>query len=222
MLADQDDVWLPEKIEVTLAAMRALEARLGPGVPALVHTDLSVTDAALRVVEPSLVRSQVLDARTTRLGALVAQNPVTGCTVMINRALADLVAPPFDGVAMHDWWLALSAAAFGGMDFVDRPTVLYRQHGANAVGARSARTVGYKVGRALDRAGVVASLRASYEQAAAFLDAYRDRLSPDQVALLEVAATMPRRGKVARLRALGRYGLWKNTLVKRVGQVLYG
>ena len=222
MLADQDDVWLPDKIEVTLAAMRDLEARLGPGVPALVHTDLTVTDADLHVIERSMVRSQALDGDESRLGALVTQNPVTGCTVMVNRALADLVDPPFDGVAMHDWWLAVLAAAFGGLGFVDRPTVLYRQHGGNAVGARSARTLRYKVARALDRDGVVASLRDSYAQAEAFLEHYRDRLTVDQRALLEAAATMPRRGKLSRLRSLGRYGLWKNTLIKRVGQVLYG
>ena len=222
MLADQDDVWLPDKIEVTLAAMRDLEARLGPGVPALVHTDLTVTDADLHVIERSMVRSQALDGEESRLGALVTQNPVTGCTVMVNRALADLVTPPFDDVAMHDWWLAIIAAAFGGLAFVGRPTVLYRQHGSNAVGARSVRTLRYKVARALDRDGVVESLRASYAQAGAFLEHYRSRLAADQVALLDAAASMPRRGRLSRLRSLRRYGLWKNTLIKRVGQVLYG
>jgi len=222
MLADQDDVWLPDKVEVTLARMRELEGALGHGVPALVHTDLSVVDADLRLVEPSLVRSQLLDTASSRLTSMIVQNPVTGCTVMVNRALADLVTPPFDGVAMHDWWLGILAAAFGGVAFVDRPTVLYRQHGANAVGARSARTLRYKVARALDREGVVTSLRASYAQAAAFRARYGDRLTPAQSALVEAAAGMPGRGKLARLAALRRHGLWKNTLTKRVGQVLYG
>ena len=222
MLADQDDVWLPDKVARTVEAMTALEARLGAGVPALVHTDLSVVDADLNVLEPSLVRSQVLDGGEVRLSALVAQNPVTGCTVMVNRALADLVRTPADGVAMHDWWLALLAGAFGGLTFVDVPTVLYRQHGGNVVGARSARTLRYKLARALDRDGVVASLAASYRQAAAFLATYRDELTPTQTALLEAAASMPGKGRLARLATLRRYGLWKNTLVKRVGQVLYG
>lgn len=222
MLADQDDVWRSQKVEQTLDRMRALEAELGAGVPALVHTDLTVVDADLRVLEPSMVRSQVLDTGRTRLASVVAQNSVTGCTVMVNRALADLVAPPFDGVAMHDWWLALLAAAFGGIGFLDTPTVLYRQHGANTVGARSARTLRYKVSRALDREGTVRSLRASYAQAGAFLERYGERLTPEQAAVLAAAATMPTKGKLARLAALHRHGLWKNTLVKRVGQVLYG
>lgn len=222
MLADQDDVWLPDKIAVTLERMTALEASLGPGVPALVHTDLSVTDADLTVVEPSMVRSQVLEGAETRLASLVIQNPVTGCTVMVNRALADRVGPPFDGVAMHDWWLAVLAAAFGGLAFVDRPTVLYRQHGANTVGARSARSLRYKLQRASDRAGVVVSLRASYAQAAAFLERYRDALTPEQAAVLHAAATLGSQGRLRRIATLRRYGLWKNTWVKRAGQVLYG
>lgn len=222
MLADQDDVWLPQKVERTVERMRALEASLGPDVPALVHTDLTVVDADLQVREPSMVRSQLLDTARTDLAAIVTQNPVTGCTVMVNRALADLVTPPFHGVAMHDWWLALLAATFGGIGFVDEPTVLYRQHGANTVGARSARSLRYKLARALDREGVVASLQASYTQAAAFLDHYRPRLTESQVALLTAAATMPDKGRLARLAARRRHGLWKNTLVKRVGQILYG
>ncbi len=222
MLADQDDVWLPDKIAVTLERMRALEARLGPGVPALVHTDLQVTDADLTVVEPSMIRSQVLDGHETRLAALVIQNHVTGCTVMVNRALADKVTPPFEGVAMHDWWLALLAGTFGTLELVDRPTVLYRQHGANTVGARSARTLRYKIARATDRAGVVASLRASYTQAGAFLDHYRDALTTDQAALLRAAATLGEQGRLTRLATIRRHGLWKNTWIKRWGQVLYG
>src|SRR5262249_32908470 len=44
MFADQDDVWRPDKIERTLAAMRAAETDFGERVPLLVHTDLTVTD----------------------------------------------------------------------------------------------------------------------------------------------------------------------------------
>jgi rhamnosyltransferase len=38
---------------------------------------------------------------------------------------------------MHDWWLALIAAAFGAIGFIDTPTVLYRQHATNVIGSRS-------------------------------------------------------------------------------------
>ena len=54
---------------------------------------------------------------------------------MGNRALLDLVRPIPDGVSIHDWWLALVAASCGVIGTIAEPTILYRQHGRNQVGA---------------------------------------------------------------------------------------
>jgi len=222
MLSDHDDVWRPEKIELTLAAMRALEERHGD-VPLLVHTDLTVTDADLRVLEPSMVRAQQLAGHESRLARVLVQNTVTGCTVMVNRRLAELAPDGADDdrLPMHDWWLAVLASAFGAVGFVDRPTVLYRQHGSNVVGARPSRSTHYKVGRLLDREGVVASLRASYLQAEALLDHHGARLAPAQAEVVRAFAALPRSGKAARVATLCRRGFWKNTTARQLGQLLY-
>ena len=221
MFCDQDDVWLPDKVAQTLARMIELERRVGPGTPVLVHTDLSVTDADLHITADSMAHAQQLDGAESRLARLTVQNTVTGCTVMVNRSLADLVAPPFDAAAMHDWWLAMVASAFGAIGFVDSPTVLYRQHGDNAVGARPSRSLSYKANRLLDGDGVRASLRASFVQADAFLTQYADRLSAEQAELLRTYVAIPARGKVGRMLAIRRHGFWKNTAARRLGQLLY-
>lgn len=221
MLCDQDDVWETDKIAVTLAEMRRLESRAGSPAPLLVHTDLTVTDENLRVVAASMTRAQQLDGAESRLSRLVVQNMVTGCTVMVNRPLLDLVREPFDGIVMHDWWLALIASALGEIGFVEAPTVRYRQHEENVVGARPSRGLGYKVNRLLDGEGVRRSLNDAYPQARAFLDHYADRLTADQVAALGAFVSLPTLGKVGRLRALRRYGLWKNTAARRLGQILF-
>jgi glycosyltransferase involved in cell wall biosynthesis len=221
MLCDQDDVWAADKVAVTRAAMRRLETGTGQGTPLLVHTDLTVTDENLRVVAGSMMRAQQLDGAESRLTRLVVQNMVTGCTVMVNRPLLDLVREPFDGVVMHDWWLALIASALGEIGFVETPTVRYRQHEENAVGARPSRGLGYKVNRLLDAEGVRRSLNDAYPQAGAFLDLYADRLTADQVAVLTAFVGVPGLGKVGRLRVLRRHGLWKNTAARRLGQVLF-
>ncbi len=221
MLCDQDDVWLEDKVALTLDAMHALEAAHGGTAPLLVHTDLMVTDARLHLMHRSMTAAQQLDGRETRLARLVTQNMVTGCTVMINRPLTDLVGEPFDGVVMHDWWLALIAAAFGGIGFLGTPTVLYRQHEANVVGARPSHGLGYKVRRLLDREGVTRSLRDSCTQASAFLTHFEDRLSTDQRELLQAFTSIPTLGKAERLWTLRRYGFWKNTLARRLGQVWF-
>jgi glycosyltransferase involved in cell wall biosynthesis len=221
MLADQDDVWMDDKIALTSARMTALEAEHGADAPLLVHTDLMITDRYLQRVARSMSAAQQLDGAEHRLARLITQNMVTGCTVMINRPLADLVTEPFDDVVMHDWWLALIASAFGGIGFVDNPTVLYRQHGANVVGARPSRGLAYRLGRLLDADGVRASLADSFRQAEAFLDHFGDRLSPEQREMLGAFASIPDLSKVDRLRTLRRYGFWKTTLARRLGQVVF-
>jgi hypothetical protein len=55
---------------------------------------------------------------------------------MANRPLIDLALPIPEGAVMHDWWLALCAAVWGRIDFLTEPTVLYRQHGSNEIGAK--------------------------------------------------------------------------------------
>ena len=37
---------------------------------------------------------------------------------------------------MHDWWIALCCSLNGVVEFINRPLVLYRQHGENEVGAK--------------------------------------------------------------------------------------
>jgi len=221
MLCDQDDVWLDDKIAVTLQRMAEMERRHGADTPLLVHSDLTVTDTALRVTARSMMAAQQLDGRESRLNRLVVQNTVTGCTVMVNRALVTMVREPFDRIVMHDWWLALIASAFGAIGFVDTPTALYRQHDTNAVGARPSRGLAYKVDRLLDREGITTALAESFAQAAVLLEHFEDRLSDVQVEMLRAYVTIPQLGKVGRLRVLRHYGFWKNTAVRRLGQVLY-
>lgn len=135
MFCDQDDVWMAEKLSTQLAVMQEMEARC-PGLPLLIHTDLRVVDAELRVLAESFVASQHLDPVNNRLRDLLFQNTVTGCTAMLNAALVkQVVAAEVSDVVMHDWWCALVACAFGRIHYVNTPTVLYRQHGENTVGA---------------------------------------------------------------------------------------
>lgn len=130
---DQDDVWLPAKLAETAAALKKIE-RATNGAPCLAHTDLRVVDAKLHTLSASLIKSQRLNP-CGKLQNLLAQNSVTGCTVIINRALKTIALPFPREALMHDWWLALTAAATGGIAFAPESLVLYRQHGKNSVGA---------------------------------------------------------------------------------------
>ena len=135
-LCDQDDVWLPGRIAKPLERVRAVEREQGAATPILAHTDLAVVDENLDTIAPSFWAYRHLDPyRGSELNRLLVQNVVTGCTTIINRALARLACPIPESVPMHDWWLALVASAFGRIETVPEATVLYRQHGNNSVGA---------------------------------------------------------------------------------------
>lgn len=135
-LSDQDDVWSSTKMERQLARLTHAEFRSPAGTPLLVHSDLEVVDERLNVVHPSFLKSQRLrHVSTNPLATLVVQNFVTGCTVLLNRAAVEVALPISTEAVMHDWWIALCTAGSGKLLFDPEPTVRYRQHSGNAIGA---------------------------------------------------------------------------------------
>lgn len=129
--SDQDDVWLPQKLELSLAEARKYPAEM----PLLVYMDLTVVNQDLEVLSNSMIRSQSGHANTELVQELT-ENTVTGGVAMVNHALIQLWNQTED-ILMHDWYLALLATAFGKLVYIDQPGELYRQHEHNVLGART-------------------------------------------------------------------------------------
>ena len=220
LFCDQDDVWHPDKAEKTVAALRQLCP--DPAVPALVHTDLRVVDRDLRELSPSFLRFSALDGSALRLNQLLVQNVVTGCTVALNRSLADLFCSAEDPgtVLMHDWYLALLAAACGKIGFLPEATIDYRQHGRNAVGAKNARSPTYLLHR-LRENDIRAAFLHTAAQAASLAERYGAAMPPEALELCRAFAALPDRSKAARLRTCRRCGFYKQGFARRLGQVLF-
>lgn len=134
---DQDDVWLPHKLERMLGAVQSAEAEASAARPVLAYSDLEVVDAGLHPIHPSFrAYTSLQQPREGReVIDLMTQNVVTGCASLGNAALRLAALPVPSEAAMHDWWLALVAAATGRLVDVPAATILYRQHGSNVVGA---------------------------------------------------------------------------------------
>lgn len=214
LTADQDDVWDPDKIATELDAIREAERKYGRETPILVHTDLRVTDRDLRVRAPSFMRYQSLTPRRTGLKDLMIQNNVTGCTVMINRALAERVRIPPEAIC-HDWYLALTAAAFGKIVYLDRATVSYRQHDSNVYGAVPRHALFRKI---FSPGSLRESLRATQRQAGAFLLRHGGELDSDQKAVLAAwSGCLDEPKKWKRLRTVFTHRLRKNDLIRTAG-----
>jgi len=135
-LADQDDVWMPGKLELEMDAMRAMERRYGASTPLLVFSDLEVVGEQLSPIAPSFWKHRGIDPQNIhRPGRLLMENILTGCTALLNAPLVRFARSMPQTAAMHDWWIALLAAFLGNAAFVDQPLVLYRQHEKNVIGA---------------------------------------------------------------------------------------
>ena len=141
LFADQDDVWMPHKVERSRLEMLSLE-RQYPGAPVVVHSDLSVVDGQLRPLSPSFMTlTNTRPELITTFDECVLPF-VTGCTMMFNAEARQAIVFPAREATMHDAWVALCCMSRGGVvSAIMEPLVRYRQHGTNAVGARDISTV---------------------------------------------------------------------------------
>lgn len=143
MFCDHDDVWLPFKIEKTLQKMTETESE-HPQKPILIFTDLKVVDVNLNVINNSLWAYQRTNPQHAKdIYSLSIANPVTGCTIMINQKAKEISLPMSSKSLMHDLWIALNVSKYGYIDFVPEPTILYRQHKKNVIGAEKTNRLYY-------------------------------------------------------------------------------
>ena len=135
--SDQDDVWLPEKIEKSLKALLELEEKYGAATPCAVCCDLKVVDSELKIIAESFWdREKIRPEKLTSFSYLAGQNIAAGCTMCFNSALKAAALPAAGNPVMHDHYLILTAAAkHGKVKALEEALILYRQHGNNVIGS---------------------------------------------------------------------------------------
>ena len=219
MFCDQDDVWHRNKISATLQKMREIEK---PGIPAVVHTDLRVVDGQLQEMHPSFLGYSGLSGERMALKQLLVQNVVTGCTMMVNRSLAELANAhmPAGKILMHDWWLAMVGAAMGTIGFLDQATIDYRQHGNNTVGAKNTKSISYIL-KKIRNDGVRKAMEDTYDQAELFLEAFEDRMDPERRQVVAAYAALKYRGALGRRVEFVKGGYYKYGIQRIVAQFLW-
>ena len=200
--SDQDDVWLPNKLELSLKEAQYYLADL----PLMVYMDLKVVNQDLEIMTESMVKSQSHHANTELVQELT-ENTVTGGVAMINHALAEMWQET-DDILMHDWYLALLASAFGNLVFIDQPGELYRQHSDNVLGARTLSKRFKKWIRPHILFAVYWDLIKNSQKQASHL--LQMPLSQSNRELIEAFVTIMDKPMLERFRILRKYGLKKN------------
>jgi glycosyltransferase involved in cell wall biosynthesis len=213
--ADQDDVWLPDKVSRTKQEMDQLENQWEVDTPLLVFTDLHVVDDQLRPLHESFWAHEKIEPdRIHRFAQLLGRSVVTGCTMMVNRPLLEAsLRMPCDA-PMHDRWIGLVASAVGKVSAVSSRTVLYRQHDRNVVGVEERpKSLLELVGRVLKRDARRIQWKSNQRQAAAFLRVYSAEVSKEHRDLLSAYLRCgASRSRLFRITTFIRYGLhrWKS------------
>lgn len=218
MTCDQDDVWLEKKIELTYDKMLTIEDKAD--ISCLVYTELRVVDSELNTIADTMSGYQSLDCHKRTINQFILQNSVTGCTMMVNRALRDkmLRITDIDNTIMHDWWAALVAAQFGKTAFIDEPTILYRQHGDNSLGALGINKLSYIVRRVWQKKQIQESMRLGRLQAREFAKTYN--LPADSLAVRYAA--LEDKSRCERQRFYKENDMYKTGTMRRLGQAVWG
>jgi len=126
-LSDQDDHWLPDKLEKSAALLQKMDENL----PCLVYSDLILVDEQGKILNHSFKNEQGQGGYEENLETLCFRNFVTGCTILMNPTLRPFFAAIPDNVLFHDDWIALAAFTFGKVDALPMATVRYRKHSSN-------------------------------------------------------------------------------------------
>ena len=122
-LCDQDDVWLPDKVQRVMAAF-------DNGATLVLH-NAYVTDKDLRITDYSF-----FELRGSKKGFLhnVVKNSYMGCCMAFDRKLLKKIMPMPKYVPMHDQWIGLMGEVYGKVAFLDAPLIYYRRTGSNVTG----------------------------------------------------------------------------------------
>lgn len=133
MLADQDDYWMPEKVEKSLETIKTKNADL-------VFGDLEVVDENLKTIYPSFNDYMLLTRKINKYidsyKVNYLYNCVTGCTVLAKKETISFILPlpTTSEHVIHDYWMGLMVALNGKLAYIPEKLIKYRQHGENQVG----------------------------------------------------------------------------------------
>lgn len=133
MFCDQDDVWLPNKIEEMLSAVKNVNEDF------LAFSDLKIVDEQLNVLSESFYENTHVAIDKIDYKNALIKGFIPGCTMMASRGLVQksLQYSNSNNIKMHDWWLVLIALLTDTkLVYVNKPLGLYRQHSGNTIGAK--------------------------------------------------------------------------------------
>lgn len=134
-LADQDDVWVKDKIEKMSLHLNQFD---------VVICDCAIVDCHLQPQSNSFFE---VNKSSKGLIKNIIRNSYMGCCMAFNRTILNKILPFPQNIAMHDLWIGLVAEVHYSVYFLPEQLVLYRRHSGNASSSpsKSSRSIKTKV-----------------------------------------------------------------------------
>jgi len=117
---DQDDVWMPEKIEKLVALIETSNVDIA-------YCDALLTDEHLKPTgEKELDHYPSFTEKDPKY--ILSQNSISGHSMLFRKSLLDFCYPFASLPVYYDWWLAVTALTKNGVKYLNEPLVLFRRH----------------------------------------------------------------------------------------------
>lgn len=213
MFCDQDDVWLPNKIKDTLNEMMQAEKINSAGVPLLVYTNFKYVDEQLNIVQ-SKKKFAATKIKKLSFANMLAQNPVYGCTMMINNKLLEKARDIPLTAENHDFWIALVASAFGKIYYLNQQTILYRQHAKNVSGHHSNNSFTKRLVRNFIKKDIYKDVSNKLEMAKSFKQRFYTTLTINQRSILDNFIALSNKKNLAIIIRNIRNGVRRQTILQ--------
>lgn len=120
VLADQDDIWKENKIEIITKYLK--------------EYDLVLSDAYIVDEHKTIIQDSFYEVNNSKEGLIknIIKNSYLGCTMAFNRKILNLSIPFPKNLPMHDWWIGLIGEVYGKVHFIEDRLISYRRHENNA------------------------------------------------------------------------------------------
>lgn len=128
-LSDQDDIWLPEKLEILLANI---------GDNFVIHSDAYLIDEKNELISESYTRFSKKMVNPINEIDMILNGCVTGCTTLIKKDFLLTILPFPEYLYVHDKYIGFASFLEGKLIYIDKPLIKYRQHNENNIGASDA------------------------------------------------------------------------------------
>jgi len=206
-MSDQDDIWYPEKLQ------RAVEwlDTVPEDVPALYCSRTELIDE-----QGTALGCSPLFNRPPAFANALVQNVAGGNTMVFNNAARRLLvaAGPNIEVVAHDWWVYIVVSACGGLVHYDsRPSLKYRQHGGNLIGANS----GIAARLVRIRMLFQGHLKTWIDQHVRALAPLLPKLTPENRQTFDRLVSARQQSLIPRIVGIKRSGIYRQTVLGNLG-----